>query len=152
MSVVDILAVIGVRYGIITCFDAELAASEEVVPVVDLGNGFVVFCGRQVVRKHETAEWVPSQISAVGVKLASGITSRQTKGGLIYETRELNVSGRLDELNSGESSGGDKASTMAFFGAICYDLSFDVANHAVWCRRTPQTEIINRVNEHGLTH
>jgi len=152
LSVVDILAVVGVRYGIIACFDAELAASEEVVPVVDLGNGFVVFCGRQVVREHETTERVPSQISTVGVELASGVTCRQAKSGLIYETRELDVSGRLDELNSGESSRGDKASTVAFLGAICYDLGFDVANHAIWCRRTPQTEIINRVNEHRLAH
>lgn len=42
LCVVDVLAIVRVRYGIITGLEAELAASEEIVPVRNLSNSIVV--------------------------------------------------------------------------------------------------------------
>lgn len=42
LCVVDVLTIVRVRYGIITSLEAELAASEEIVPVRNLSNSLVI--------------------------------------------------------------------------------------------------------------
>jgi len=141
LRIVYVLAEVGRRYGRITGFEAELAATDEVGPVLDLDNGRVVFGRRQVVREHEATKRVTSEVGTVGVEFASTVITVEANARLVEEASNLNVSRRFDELNSGERSRGHDASTMARLGAVCYHYRFDVTDYAIRCRRAPKTEV-----------
>jgi len=134
LRIEDILAVIRGGDCVITGFEAELVAAEEVGPVLDLGDGGIVFGGWQVVGEDETAQWVSGQISSMRIKFAPCIVGLEADTGLVHETCDLNVSRRLDELNGCQGSGGHKTGTMAWLCAVGYNHGFNIPDDTIRLR------------------
>lgn len=75
------------------------------------------------------------------VKFTSEIIGSQVNLGLVDETDDLNVVGRLHELDTLEGTLGNNSSTMAGLGAPGNFELFGVANGCWPGWRSPKTEI-----------
>ena len=142
-TIVDVLAVVsGVCTSWITDFEAEGVSTHEVVPLNSLGVGVVVAvrCVESV-RVNETTQWVTTEISTVGVKFSSVVIRGQVKHGLVEEGDDLEVRRGLEELDTGDSTGGDQASAVAGLGAPCDFLTFGVTDGSGAGGRSPNTPI-----------
>lgn len=128
-GIVDVLAIIRVRDRVIASLEAELVASDEAVPVVDLGDGSLA--GGQVVGEDQTTERVSGQISTVGIEFSSRVVRGEADSGLVEETGDLDVSWGLDELHSSKRTASKETSAVAWLRAVCDDLSLDVSDNTI---------------------
>jgi hypothetical protein len=114
----------------IACLEAEDSPSHEVVPF----NYLLEVVGitgirREGVREEETSEWVTTSISTMRVHLSSRIIGFHVDKLLLDEADDLDVSGGLHELNTGESAGWDHTSSAAGLGAPCNGFTFGITDN-----------------------
>jgi hypothetical protein len=108
-AVVDVFAVVGgVGTRRVTCLKAEGVGSQEVGPFHDL-NVRTAEC----VGEHDASHRVTTEISTMGVHLATIVTSHHVNLGLVHEAHGLDIIGRLQELDTSKCAGGDEASTVS---------------------------------------
>lgn len=81
------------------------------------------------------------QISAMRVHLASRITSNHVYLGLVHEADDLNVVGRLRELDTRNGTLRHDPGTMPGLRAPGDHLSFNFANGSAGLWRSPEAEI-----------
>jgi len=77
----------------------------------------------------------------MGIQFASVVISRHVDEGLVNETGNLNVVGRLDELHALKGSCRDETSTVARLSAPGNFLAFGITNGRVRLGGSPETEI-----------
>lgn len=77
----------------------------------------------------------------MGVQLSSRVIGFEVGLGLVNETDDLNIVWGLHELDTLESTTGDKTGAMTGFGTPRDGLALDLANGGGSSRRTPNTEI-----------
>ena len=81
------------------------------------------------------------KVSAVGVHFAAEVALEDVDLGLVDESDDLDVVGRLHELHASERTLGDETRPMAGLCAPGDHRPLDVANFATVFRRGPETEI-----------
>lgn len=90
------------------------------------------------------------QVGTVGVHLTSVIVGLDVDQFLIDETDDLNVSGGLRELDALEGTGRDQTGTPARLGAPSDRLALGITDKRIFVGRSPEAEIIGRVDHGGL--
>jgi hypothetical protein len=137
----------------VTDLHAEGTATHEIGPVNDLlVGGIVATVAREGVRVHQTTEWVTAQVGTVGIKLSSVIVSSHVNLGLINESNDLNVIGCLNELDTSQSTARDQASSVPRLSAPGNFLLLGITDGGVRLGGSPQTEVVNVVDERSLAH
>jgi len=86
----------------------------------------------------------------VRIELSSSVIGHESNTSLIEEPSDLDISAGLHELNSSDRTWGDDTRAVSSLSAVCYDSGLNVADLAVSCWGTPQTEISSRVDLHRL--
>jgi hypothetical protein len=86
----------------------------------------------------------------VRVHLSSIVFSLNVNHGLVDETNDLSVGRSPHELDTLESITGDETSATARLGTPCHHLAFSAANVGFRLVRSPETEVIDAVDEGGL--
>ena len=115
-TVVDMLAeVSGVGASRVASLETENAAAHEVMPLDDL-LVTVVVAVRPSGGVEEATKGVTTEISAVRVKFPSRVIGGEVDLGLVDKTDDLDVVWGPHELNTLESTSGDKAGPMTRFG------------------------------------
>jgi len=149
-SVENVLAEVGsVGACRVTSLQAEDTRAHEVVPFNDL---FVIGSAPgEVVAEEKASKRVATSISTVRVHLSSSVIRGHVDEVLLDETGDLDVVGGLHELKAGDGTGGDDTSTMAGLGAPRNHGALDVTNSLVGSRGCPQAEVVDRIDEGGLT-
>jgi hypothetical protein len=85
------------------------------------------------------------------VQLSSEVIGLEVDEGLVDETDDLEVIGSPHKLNSLEGASGNKTSAMTGLGAPGDFFSFCVTDSGGTGGRSPKTEIVDRVDDGGLT-
>jgi len=152
-TIEDVVAVLGrVSNSGVTCLETKNVGTHEVVPLDHLLVAIVVtVIAWECVGVDKTSQGVSSLISAVGIHLASSILRVKVDVDLIDESGDLNVGRGLEELDASESSSWHHARPMAGLAAPGNGSSLGVTDSRVGNRGSPHTEIINAVDEGGLT-
>jgi len=151
-AIENVVAVLGrVCYCRVTGLEAEDGRAHVVVPFDDLLVAVVVAAvAGESVGVYETTKWVTTEISSVGVQLASTIIGLHANIGLVDGADNLDVPRCLQDLNTSEGSGGHDTGAMPSFCAPGDGLTLGVGDSGVGSWRRPKTEIIDRVQEAGL--
>lgn len=151
-SVVDVLTELGsVRASGITSLVAENPSSDEVTPLNNLGISWASR-GVESARVHEGTERVSSLISSVRVFLTSSVIGLEVEGSLLDEPNGLDVSRCTGNLKSSDGSSRDQSGSELLGCTVGYHLPFNVPNDGVRFGSTPQAELLDGVDESGLTH
>lgn len=132
----------------VASFDTEGIAPHEVVPLNDL----VVLVGvtSEGIGVDETAHGVTTKVSTVRVHLTSPVTGTDVDLGLVNETDDLDVGTSLHELDTLEGIARDQAGATPGLGTPSNHLAFVVGDDGVGVRRSPEAEVINRVDDGRL--
>lgn len=77
----------------------------------------------------------------MGVHLTTTIRRVDVDASLVEGTSDEDVSGSLEELNTGEGACGDDTGAMAWLGAECDGLGLFVTNQAIRIGRTPDAKV-----------
>lgn len=125
--------------------EAESSSTHKVVPFNSLNE-----LSSECVGEEETAEGVTTLVGTVGVQLSSGVIGLDVDEVLGDATSDLNVVGRLHELNAGDGTLGDDTGTIAWLCAPSNALTLDVTDERILFRRTPEAEVIDAVDDGGL--
>jgi len=80
----------------------------------------------------------------MGVHLATKVTIHHVNLGLVHETHGLDIIGRLQELDTGECTGGDETGTVAGLCAPCNHLALDFTDGLPWLARSPEAEVFEK--------
>lgn len=75
------------------------------------------------------------------IEFTSVVVRSHVDLGLVDETSDLDVIGRLEDLYAAESTVWDEACTVAWFRAPRDFLCLGLADGRVWLRRCPQAEV-----------
>jgi len=148
-EIITVLAVVGGADGVVACLEAELVSTDEGIPVEDLGQSVSIRV-RGSVGEDDTTKRVTLEIGTVGVEFSSRVGGVETNTLVLDEADDLDVSGSLCPLETGDGTRRDETCAMGVFGAVCDDLGFDIANQAIWIWRTPETEVIGTVENERL--
>jgi hypothetical protein len=131
--------------GGVASLEAERSSTHEVVPFYSLDELSVEGVGEQ-----ETTEGVTTLIGTVGVQLSSGVVGLDVDVLLLDEASDLNVVGRLHELNAGDGTLGDDTGTIAWLRAPSNALTLGVADERILLGRAPEAEVIDAVDDGSL--
>lgn len=86
----------------------------------------------------------------MGVHLSTEVVGKDAEGRLVNESDGLNVVRGLHPLDTLQSTSGDQTRSVAGLGAVSNHFSFDASNILAELGRTPETEVIDGVEVHGL--
>jgi hypothetical protein len=135
----------------IASFDAELAATHEVVPFDHLLEVVLVAAITwECIRVHQSSEGVATQISTVRVKLATEIAFFDVDQSLVNKSDNADIVGGLNELDALEGALGNDAGPMPGLCAPGDFLAFGIGDGRVGLGRCPETKVIYTVHEGSL--
>lgn len=100
-------------------------------------------CGLELLRSTH-------KIGTVGVELSSTVVGLEVDLGLVNETNDLEVAGGLHELNTGDGTSGDDTGTTALLGAPGDLLTLGVTNGGAGLGGSPNTPVVEVVDEGSL--
>lgn len=145
-TVKDVFAVVTV-VGVapVAKLEAEAVATDEVVPLNNLNGGT-----SERVRVHDTSHGVTTAISTMRVHLSSPVISENVDLGLVNEANDLDIVGRLCELESSQRASGEETSAMARLGAPGDHDTLDIADLTTHIGRTPEAEVIESIEVRSL--
>jgi len=124
----------------------ELIAPHKIVPFDNLKIGAVERLG-----EHDAAHRVSSQIRTVRIHLASCVAMDHIDHGLIHEPNDLEIIRSLGKLHSGDGARRNDTSSVARLCAPCDHLALYFSDCVSGFRGGPETEVIERVEQGGLT-
>lgn len=143
-NVVDMLAVSG-SFRADARPDAELPRAHEVGPLVEL------LSGAKDVAVNETADGVAVAVGAMIVELASVVAGGDVDLGEVTLAGDLDVLGRLHEVDAVERVLGHHAGAVAGLGAVGDHLSLSVTDY-LDSGRSPQAEVIDAIEPCTIAH
>lgn len=147
-TVVLVLAVeVVVGAGGVANLHAELASADEEMPADDLLNSVTEGAG-----VYKATNRVTTEVKTERVHLSSVVCSDHVNLGLVQEASDLDVVGSLNPLKTGEGSLGDNTTSVTILGTPSHHLAFNFTNLLSLNRRSPEAEIIGRVEVGGLAH
>ena len=140
-TVVDMLAVVsGVGASRVASLETENTAAHEVMPFNDLLITVIVAV-RPSGGVEEATEGVTTEIGAVRVKFPPKVIGGEVDLGLVDKTDDLDVVWGPHELNTPESTTGDKTGPMTRFGTPGDFLLFRLADGGGTGGGCPEAEI-----------
>jgi len=147
-KVVDVLAIVGAPDRVVANFHAEETSANERAPILALSDD--ASCAGKIVGEDQATKWVAEEISAVGVEFASVIRGVHANTLLIESSGELDVGRCLHELNALEGAGRHDTGSVTWLAAVSDYFTLDVANLRTGDGGTPETKVINAVDEGSL--
>jgi hypothetical protein len=148
-EIITVLAVVWLSNGRVAELHAELATTNKVVPLNGLLVSLVV-AGREAGWVDETTKRVASKVSTVRIELSSSVCVVETNTGLLDTTGNLDVRAGTHELDTGKGALLDTAGAVAVLGAVRDDSGLNVTDDIALLGRTPEAEIVKRVDNEGL--
>jgi hypothetical protein len=107
--------------------------------------------GWETVGENQRAQWIATTISTMGVKLSSTIVGGPAEASLINQADDFQVGRGPQELNGSDHAAGNLSSAMgSAIGAVGNGGRLEVTNKTICCRRSPKTEIRDRIDNSGL--
>ena len=125
--------------------DAELSRAHEVGPLVEL------LSGAKDVAVNETADGVAVAVGAVIVELAAVVAGGDVDLGEVTLAGDLDVLGRLHEVDAVEGVRGHHAGAVGVLGAVGDHLSLGVTDYFN-SGRSPQAEVIDAIEPCIIAH
>jgi len=148
-TIVNMFAIMGsIGTFRITGFETELIATNKVVPFNHLLVGAVATA--PCVGVNKSTQRVAPEICAMRIQFTSIVTVFNVDPALIEVTDKLDIILGLYPLKTCHCAFGYQAGTVSGFGAPCNHFSFSVGNRCITLRRTPNTKVIDGVEEESL--